>query len=118
VGAPLLRGFMMADYLKARGVATVTVLAKRGAGNPKPLEELQRCEAVDVCVFIKWYAQAFPQLVRECKARGAAVFVDFMDYCNTHIKNVVHTWPAQVDGFIAQSHHQLAFYRALNFTRR
>ena len=49
--------------LKARGVATVMVLAKRGAGNPKPLAELQRCDAVDVCVFVKWYAQAFPQLV-------------------------------------------------------
>jgi hypothetical protein len=56
--------------------------------------------------------------VRECKQRGAAVFIDFMDYCNTHIKNVVHTWPTQVDGFVAQSHHQLAYYKALNFSRR
>lgn len=44
---------------------------------------------VDVCIFVKWYARAFPSLVKECKARGALVLIDFMDYCNTHIKNVV-----------------------------
>eukprot|EP00959_Pyramimonas_sp_CCMP1952_P062529 1307451-Pyramimonas_sp.AAC.1 len=101
VGAPLIRGFMTADFVKEAGHGGIAVLAKRGAWNPTPMKEFESCKRIDACIFIKctsmWpvfvpsrrYNRAFPSLVKECRAKGAAVFVDFIDYCNTHIKNVI-----------------------------
>mmetsp|Transcript_7634 Transcript_7634/g.15537 ORF Transcript_7634/g.15537 Transcript_7634/m.15537 type:complete len:582 (-) Transcript_7634:83-1828(-) len=117
VGAPLIRGFMTADFVKESGHGGIAVLAKRGAWNPTPLKEFQSCKRIDACIFIKWYNRAFPSLVKECRARGAAVFVDFIDYCNTHIKNVIDRFPQQVTGFITQSAWQAEYFRALDYPR-
>lgn len=117
VGSQLIRGFMTSDFIRAAGHSSVSILAKRGAGNPDPLREFRACNRVDVCVFIKWDSRAFPTLVAECKKRGAGVFIDYMDYCQTHQKNVAHFWPTAVDGFIVQSKYQEVFFREINFTK-
>jgi len=117
VGAPLIRGFMTADMVKQAGHGSVVVLAKRGAWNPNPLKEFESCRRIDACIFVKWYNRAFPQLVHECRKRGAAVFVDLLDYCNTHIKNVIDRFPQGVTGFLAQSAWQASYFRALGYPR-
>eukprot|EP00976_Prorocentrum_cordatum_P080901 1184165-Prorocentrum_minimum.AAC.2 len=54
VGAPLIRGFMTADFVKEAGHGGIAVLAKRGAWNPTPMKEFESCKRIDACIFIKW----------------------------------------------------------------
>ena len=114
-GSGKLRGFMIADELNRQGHTAVTVFGKEGPAWPSPLKELQTCRELHVCIFVKWDSRSFPTILRECKKRGAAAFIDLLDYCDSNRKNIVDEWPKEIDGFILQSEFQLQYFKYLGY---
>lgn len=114
-GSGKIRGFMMADELNKLGHTAVTVFGKEGPLWPTPLQEIQTCPKVHVCIFVKWDSRSFPRILRECKNLGALNFIDLLDYCDTNRKNVVDEWPMEINGFILQSNFQLQIFKNLGY---
>mmetsp|Transcript_5378 Transcript_5378/g.17017 ORF Transcript_5378/g.17017 Transcript_5378/m.17017 type:complete len:490 (+) Transcript_5378:352-1821(+) len=115
-GSGKLRGFMIADELNKRGHTAITVFGKEGPLWPDPLGEIKSCKKLHFCIFVKWDSRSFPRILNECVQRGAKVFIDLLDYCDSNRKNIVDMWPKNIDGFILQNEFQRELFTKAGYS--